>query len=149
MLEKDINNFIKRIFEKMGESPSIFSGKKYGCYYISIKNISAPGLFIGKDGIVLRSLQYIMNVYAHKKNRNFPMVIVDINGYKMKQIEMLKTIALDAALRAKRTKEPVKLKPMSASARKIIHITLRNYPDIWTHSVGKEPRRCVVVDLKM
>ena len=148
MLEKEIDGFVKRIFENIGESPSISSGKKYGCYYVSIKNISTPGLFIGKDGTVLRSLQHILNVYAHKRDRNFPMVMLDINGYKMKQIEMLRTIALDAALRVKRTKEPVNLKPMSASARKIIHITLRNYPNIWTYSVGKEPRRYVVVDLK-
>ncbi len=148
MVEKEIDNFLKRVFERMGETPSVFSNKKYGCYYINIKNISTPGIFIGKDGIVLRSLQYILNVYTHRKNRNFPMIMLDIDGYKMKQIEMLKTIALDAALRAKRMKEPVKLKPMSASARKIIHITLRNYPDVWTHSIGKEPRRYVVVDLK-
>jgi len=147
-MEKEINDFLKAIFTKIGESPSIISNKKYGNYYINVKGVSSPGLFIGKDGTVLRSLQYILNIYAHRRNRSFPMIMLDIDGYKMKQVEMLKTIALNAALRAKRLKEPIDLKPMSASARKIIHMTLRNYPDIWTHSVGKEPRRYVVVDLK-
>jgi len=148
MEEREINNFIENFFKVAEENPSIAIEKKYGNFYVNIEGLSNPGLFIGKEGIVLRSLQYILNIYAHKEDRNFPMVMLDINGYKLRQIEILKTIALNAALRAKRLKEPVFLKPMSASARKTIHMALQNYPNIWTHSTGKEPRRYVVVDLK-
>ncbi len=148
MEEQEINNFLESFFKVAEENPSVVIEKKYGNYYVNIEGLSNPGLFIGKEGIVLRSLQYILNIYIHKEDGNFPMVMLDINGYKLRQIEMLKTIALNAALRAKRLKEPVSLKPMSASARKTIHMALHNYPNIWTHSAGEEPRRYVVVDLK-
>lgn len=148
MEEREINNFLESFFKVAEENPSVVIEKKYGHYYVNIVGLSNSGLFIGKEGIVLRSLQYILNIYVHKEDRNFPMVMLDINGYKLRQIEMLKTIALNAALRAKRLKEPVSLKPMSASARKTIHMALYNYPNIWTHSAGEEPRRYVVVDLK-
>ncbi len=147
-LEEKVKDFLNTIFLSVGESATISGGKRYGGYYINVEHLSSPGIFIGYTGNVLRSIQYILNVYAHKINKNFPVIILDINGYKSKQYEVLKTIALNAALRAKRLKEPIELKPMSASARRIIHMTLKNYPNIWTHSIGKEPRRRVVVDLK-
>ncbi|PMP81211.1 MAG: hypothetical protein C0175_05845 [Caldisericum exile] len=141
-------DFVKNIFEKLGESPQIEAGKKFGGYYVNVRNLSDKGHYIGYDGTVLRAIQFIVNVYAHKVDKNFPTVILDIDGYKGKQYERLKTIAIEAALKAKRLREPVELRPMSAQARRIIHLTLKNYHDIWTHSVGKEPRRRVIVDIK-
>ncbi len=146
--EDKVKDLLNKMFVSIGETAMINGGKRYGGYYINIEHLSSPGLFIGRNGNVLRSVQYILNVYAHKIDKNFPVIILDVNGYKAKQYEILKTIALNAALRAKRLKEPVELKPMSASARRIIHMTLKNYPNIWTHSIGREPRRRVVVDLK-
>jgi spoIIIJ-associated protein len=147
-VEEKVKEFLNTIFTSIGENTIINGGKRYGGYYINVEHISSPGIFIGRNGNVLRSIQYVLNVYAHKLDKNFPVVILDIDGYKAKQFEILKTIALNAALRAKRLKEPVELKPMSASARRIVHMTLKNYPNIWTHSIGREPRRRVVVDLK-
>jgi spoIIIJ-associated protein len=148
MVEEKLREFLKGIFSPLREKVTIEDSKKFGGYYINILDLSEPGLFIGKEGTVLRSIQYLLNIYAHKLDEEFPTIILDVNGYKMKQFEMLRTVAINAALRAKRLSEPVELKPMSASARRIIHMTLKNYPDIWTHSIGREPRRRVVVDLK-
>ncbi len=147
-VENKIKEFLSKVFLYANESTTLKSARRYGGYYINVEHLENPGIFIGRDGTVLRSLQYILNVYAHKLDRSFPVIILDINGYKAKQYEILKTIALNAALRAKRLKEPVELKPMSAAARRIVHMTLKNYPNIWTHSVGREPRRRVIVDLK-
>ncbi|MEF3245275.1 MAG: hypothetical protein K6343_04755 [Caldisericaceae bacterium] len=147
-MEKEIVDFIKDIFETIGETPTVEVKKKFGGLYLNLSNLSNKALYIGKEGSVLRSLQYVVNVYAHKIDRNLGTIILDIDGYKDKQFEHLKTMAIDAALKAKMLKGPVELKPMSAQARRIIHITLKNYPDIWTHSVGKEPRRRVIVDIK-
>ena len=147
-MEKEVLKFVEEIFSKMGESPVVENSKKFGTFYINVKNLSDKGLYIGRDGSILKAFQFIVNVYAHKLDRNFPTITLDIDGYKAKQFERLKTIALDAALKAKRLREPVELRPMSSQARRIIHLTLKNYPDIWTHSVGKEPRRRVIVDIK-
>jgi len=148
MVEEKLREFLKNMFVPIHEEIVIEDSKKFGGYYINISGLSEPGIFIGKEGAVLRSIQYLLNIYAHKTDEEFPTIILDVNGYKMKQFEMLKTVAINAALRAKRLSEPVELKPMSASARRIIHLTLKNYPDIWTHSIGREPRRRVVIDLK-
>ncbi len=148
MVEEKLRDLLRDIFSSLNENISFEDGRKFGGYYINMANLSEPEIYIGKEGTVLRSIQYLINIYAHKLDEEFPTIILDVNGYKMKQYEMLKTVAINAALRAKRLSEPVELKPMSASARRIIHMTLKNYPDIWTHSIGKEPRRRVVVDIK-
>lgn len=148
MVEERVKELLQGIFKNIGEETYVEGGKKFGGYYVNITNLSNPSIFIGRDGSVLRAFQYIVNVYAHKLSVDFPTVILDIDGHKEKQYEMLKTIAINAALKVKRLKEPVELKPMSASARRIIHMTLKNYPDIWTHSVGKEPRRRVIIDIR-
>ncbi len=147
-MEKEIVDFIKDIFKTIGENPTVEIKRKFGGLYVNLSNLSNKALYIGKEGSVLRSLQYVVNVYAHKVDKDLGAIILDIDGYKDKQFEHLKTMAIDAALKAKMLKGPVELKPMSAQARRIIHITLKNYPDIWTHSVGKEPRRRVIVDIR-
>lgn len=148
MVEEKVLELVREIFQSVEEDIRIEKGRKFDGFYVDIQNLKEPAIFIGKNGIVLRSMQYILNVYAHRLDQDFPTIILDVSGYKMSQFEMLKTIAINAALRAKRLKEPVELKPMSASARRIIHITLKNYPDVWTRSIGKEPRRRVIVDVK-
>ena len=45
-------------------------------------------------------------------------------------------------------KKPIKLEPMSAYERLIIHQELANMKDISTESIGEEPRRRVVISKK-
>ena len=47
-----------------------------------------------------------------------------------------------------RTKKPVKLEPMKAYERKIIHTKLQGNKKIETTSVGDEPYRRIIISLK-
>jgi spoIIIJ-associated protein len=40
------------------------------------------------------------------------------------------------------------LEPMPASERRLIHLELRNHPDVFTESIGDEPYRKVTIVLK-
>ena len=42
----------------------------------------------------------------------------------------------------------ITLEPMSAFERKVIHTKLQEYENIDTHSVGEEPNRKVVIEIK-
>ena len=53
----------------------------------------------------------------------------------------VKKIARDVTL----SKTNVKLDPMSAYERKIVHSALQGFKYIKTESEGKEPNRCVVI----
>ena len=50
-----------------------------------------------------------------------------------------------AAERAARNDEPVRLEPMSASERRMVHEVLKERSDVETYSEGDEPERRIVV----
>jgi spoIIIJ-associated protein len=57
----------------------------------------------------------------------------------------LEATARAAASRALRDGEPVRLEPMSAAERRIVHLTLQDDEGLETHSEGDDPDRYVVV----
>jgi len=57
----------------------------------------------------------------------------------------LEEMARQAADRASRQSRPVKMRPMSAYERKVVHMALRNDRRVATASEGEDPFRQVVV----
>jgi spoIIIJ-associated protein len=149
--EQLVTGFLVDFFKALDESPEIQVAYTDGDPYINITGLAGNGLFLEKNQMCLSALQHLINVVAHKDREAAGaagIVTVDVDGYVMRQREMLKRMAIDAALRVKREKQAVVLQPMSAKARRIIHVTLKDYPAIMTHSEGREPQRRVIVELK-
>lgn len=146
--EQLVTGFLADFFKALDENPELQMAYTDGDPYINITGLTGTGMFLAKDQMSLSALQHIVNVVAHKDHESVPGIItVDVDGYVMRQREMLKRMAIDAALRVKREKQAVMLQPMSAKARRIIHVTLKDYPGITTHSEGRDPQRRVIVEL--
>ena len=64
---------------------------------------------------------------------------------KDKAVEKLKEIALDAARRAKETKQDVVLGNLTSWQRRVIHMALDEDKDVETQSQGEEPDRQLVI----
>jgi spoIIIJ-associated protein len=71
--------------------------------------------------------------------------MIDVENYKQRRFDDLKAMALNVADQVKSRKSSVRLEPMSAYERRIIHMTLANDPDILTESTGEGESRKVVV----
>lgn len=106
------------------------------------------GYLIGYRGETLYALQNILSAIAGKGIENRVRVILDIEGYKAKREKTLEELAEKVAKTVIRTKKPIKLEPMQAYERKIIHSKLQQNSRIDTTSVGEEPHRRIVVSLK-
>ena len=146
--EQLVTEFLVDFFKALDENPEIQVAYTDGDPYINITGLTGSGTFLTRDQMCLSALQHIINVVVHKDREGAPgIVTVDVDGYVMRQREMLKRLAIDAALRVKREKQAVILQPMSAKARRIIHMTLKDYPGIMTHSEGRDPQRRVIVEL--
>jgi spoIIIJ-associated protein len=146
--EQLVTEFLVDFFKALDEKPEIQVAYTDGDPYINITGLTGNGTFLTRDQMCLSALQHIVNVVAHKDREGAPgIVTIDVDGYVMRQREMLKRMAIDAALRVKREKQAVILQPMSAKARRIIHMTLKDYPGITTHSEGRDPQRRVIVEL--
>ena len=146
--EQLVTEFLVDFFKALDENPEIQVAYTDGDPYINITGLTGNGTFLTRDQTCLSALQHIVNVVVHKDREGAPgIVTVDVDGYVMRQREMLKRMAIDAALRVKREKQSVMLQPMSAKARRIIHMTLKDYQGITTHSEGRDPQRRVIVEL--
>jgi spoIIIJ-associated protein len=103
------------------------------------------GILIGRRGNTLASLQYIVYLMvSHQLKAHVPMTI-DVEGYRERRYEALKNLALRMAERVEDTGQPVTLEPMPANERRIIHLALRDYPEVTTESIGEGESRKVTI----
>ena len=103
---------------------------------------------IGYKGKTIEAFQSLINSMLQKEDEEYAKVFVEINDYKKKKEEKLKRLANKMANNVVKFRKPIKLEPMSAYERLIIHTELANRTDVETESFGEEPRRRVVISLK-
>ncbi len=142
-LEKFLKKFVLKLPE--GTTYKIESTENYIKVNIMNENL---GYLIGYRGETLYALQNILSAIASKKIENRVRVILDIEGYKAKREKTLEDLAEKVAKTVIRTRKPIKLEPMQAYERKIIHSKLQQNAKVETISVGEEPYRRIIVSLK-
>ena len=144
-LETFLDKFVSE-FEKEEMKYEIKTSKEFINIDISSENI---GFLIGYRGETLYSLQNILTAIAGKGINNKVRVILNIQGYKQKREKALQDLAQKVAKTVIKTGKSVKLEPMQAYERKIIHSALQGNSKVETISVGEEPHRRVIVSLKL
>ena len=118
-------------------------------YYIIIEIIGEnTNSLIGYRGDTLNALQTLLSSIANKEIEEKVRVILDISGYKDKRKKVLEELADKISKTVIKTGKKVTLEPMPAYERKIIHSRLQNNKKVTTESVGEEPHRKIVVELK-
>ena len=107
------------------------------------------GILIGHHGETLDAIQYLVNLSSLRKTKSkdgdYVKIVVDIENYRAKRSETLKTLARRMAAKAVKYKRNVFLEPMNAYERRIIHSELQNYEGVSTHSVGSDRDRKIVI----
>lgn len=106
------------------------------------------GILIGKRGITLDSLQYLLSLVVNKNSESYIKVKLDTENYRERRKETLENLAKNLAHKVKRIHRPVYLEPMNPYERRVIHSALQKDKYVETHSEGEEPYRKVVITLK-
>lgn len=145
--EKNIEKFLKELKESIKEEFEYEIVKTSSKINVNL-NGEGLGYLIGYRGETLYAMQNIMSTIAGKGIQNRVRVILDIQEYKEKREKTLEELAKKVAKTVIRTKKPIKLEPMQAYERKIIHSALQENEKIETISVGEEPHRRIVISLK-
>ncbi len=106
-----------------------------------------PGIIIGKHGHTLDAIQYLVNMIVNKKKEweSQKLYVIDIDGYRQRREESLKKYAREKAEIVKRKGEPVALYFMNSTERRLVHMALKEDPEVNTYSEGKEPYRRIIV----
>ncbi len=103
------------------------------------------GLLIGRRGQTLASLQYLVNLMANRRLPDNTFVVLDVEGYRRRRFDALQVLAQRMADRVRQTGQSVTLEPMPPAERRIVHVTLQEYPDVTTQSVGEGENRKVTI----
>lgn len=145
--KENIEKFLKEFILKLPEGTAYQIEKTSQNIKVNITSKDL-GYLIGYRGETLYALQSILSSIASKGIENRVRVILDIEGYKAKREKTLEDLADKVAKTVIRTKKPIKLEPMQAYERKIIHSKLQQNKKVETISVGEEPYRRIIISLK-
>ncbi|HQP52239.1 MAG TPA: RNA-binding cell elongation regulator Jag/EloR [Syntrophorhabdaceae bacterium] len=104
-------------------------------------------IFIGKEGDVLESLQYMLRLAIAKRYKQGLKLLIDINGYREKRKKSLTIMAKRLADRVKRTGRPLKTDPLNPYERRVIHTLFKHNRNIKTKSEGEGHTKKVVISL--
>jgi spoIIIJ-associated protein len=112
--------------------------------WISLKGADADAL-VGPRAQTLDALQYMMRALIHRQAEGDYNLVLDADGYRERRQRRLVSLAKKMADRAVRIERTVRLHPMPANERRIIHMTLREDPRVTTQSKGSGRRRAVSI----
>lgn len=101
------------------------------------------GALIGRRGETLENIQYLLRLIVNQKLHQWKNIVVDVEHYKERRVTQLTQLAERMADQVGRTGKPLSLEPMPANERRIVHMVLRDHPDVYTESYGDGPRRKV------
>src|SRR5690606_2693731 len=141
---KETEKFILNVTKNMGADVEINTtvNDKHVTFELTGKDIA---LLIGKRGQTLNALQYLVHLVLNKESQSYYRVTLDAEGYRERRKETLESLALKKADRAIKLNKEIKLEPMPAFERKIIHTVLQEKEGVSTFSDGTEPHRYIVI----
>lgn len=119
-----------------------------GAYRVHIET-EETGLLIGFHGKTLESFQILLGIIVSKQLGQWVRVYVNVGDYREKREETLMIMAQRAAERALSLNRPVELPHLSASERRVVHLTLSGDERVMTESVGEGTSRTLLVKPKL
>ena len=136
------------LLKKLGVTGTTEVSKEGEFFSVDIET-EESGIIIGYHGETLQALQLILSLLVQKKLDRFERILVNVGDYREKREEKLKEMALDAARRAKETKQEIILGNLAPWQRRIVHVTLAEDSEVSTESQGEDPDRQLVIKPKV
>lgn len=99
---------------------------------------------VGPEGEVLDALQELTRLAVLQETGDRSRLMLDIDGYRAQRREHLTALGDEAVRKAQETAGPVRLEPMPAFERKVVHDAVAR-AGLVSESEGAEPDRYVVV----
>ncbi len=113
-----------------------------GLYVNLVGNVFA----LPEERPTLTALEHLLRGAVHRKTGADLEVILDANGaLRRRRVELI-GFALSKAEEVVREHKRIRLNAMPAHERRIVHVTLADYPGVRTYSVGAGDGRRVVME---
>jgi spoIIIJ-associated protein len=115
---------------------------------LEVKTPMSQGLLIGRHGDTLDALQFLVGVGANKGEHGGYRVTLDVGGYRKRQADKLRQMALETADQAVESGQEAVIPGLKPYERRIVHVTLAEREDVETYSEGEGEQRQIVISPK-
>ncbi|HNQ43291.1 MAG TPA: Jag N-terminal domain-containing protein [Candidatus Cloacimonadota bacterium] len=141
--------YTETLLKKMGVSFDGIKPKMEGkTLYLSIEGVKDPGFVIGKNGLMLETLQYLVN-RVFEDERKLDRIYLDADGYRERREAQFLRQFLPLIAKIKSQGKPLTLDPMSPGERRIIHRHIERDRGLRTLTIGEgENKRIVIFSAK-
>lgn len=100
---------------------------------------------IGRRGDTLENIQYLLRMMVNQRLHRWNDIVVDVDQYRIRRAEQISQLANRLAEQALSAGRAMALEPMPPNERRIVHMALRNHPNVYTQSSGDGERRKVYI----
>ncbi len=136
---------LKQILEKMGEQTEVRQIEVDAeTVELEIKG-DGSGILIGRHGQTLDALEYLVNRILARRIKDPAPISLETESYRARRRQQLHRMALSMGEKAKREHQPVRLEPMPARDRRVVHLALKEDPMITTRSAGEGLLRSIEI----
>lgn len=141
--------YTETLLKKMGVSFDSIKAKMEGkTLYLTIDGVKDPGFVIGKNGLMLETIQYMVN-RVFEEERKLERIYLDADGYRERREAQFLRQFLPLISKIKSHGKPLTLDPMSAGERRIIHRHIERDKGLRTLTIGEgENKRIVIFSAK-
>lgn len=145
MVQQYLEELIRRILSDMEFSVETVSYIQDGRIYCNV-NTDNNSILIGKAGVILRALNFIVKNAVQTQFKKRIELSVDINGYKEERYKKVTSMAHRIGKQVLRSKITAKLDPLPADERKVIHQVISEMDShLKTESQGEGKERHITI----
>ena len=145
MVKEYADDLVRRILSDMEFDVETVSYIQDGRIYCNV-NTSHNSILIGKNGVILRALNFIIKNAINTEFKKRYEISIDINGYKENRYKKMTAMAKRIGKQVLRSKIDVQLDPLPADERKVIHQVIADMnPHLKTESQGEGKNRFITI----
>ncbi|MBN1859702.1 hypothetical protein JW848_10955 [Candidatus Bipolaricaulota bacterium] len=138
-----LNEFVAILAEDAIEIDVEIEAGAEGEFYI---NLAGSVFSVEEDRSVLTALEHLLRAAIRRRTGRECDLVLDLNGVVKRREADLMRFVLSAAESVCREHKRIRLNPMPPHDRKMIHMTLANFPGVRTRSEGEADTRRVVIE---
>lgn len=145
MVQEYLESFVRKTLTNMEFQVETVSYIQDGRIYCNI-NTDNNSILIGKGGVILRAFNLIARQAVQNEFKKRFEISLDINGYRETRYKKVSAMAKKLGKQVLRTKIAVKLDPLPADERKVVHQTIADFnKHLKTESQGEGKDRFTTI----
>lgn len=143
-LDARVIDFVTDVLGAMGLTLDVALEETPDAVRVNITGDGADTL-LRRQGETLDALQVIVNTAIRREERGDRHYIVDAQGFRKDKDVELRQIARDLLTKAKESGVPQEMGPLNPYARRQVHLTVAEDPEMSSESIGDSFLKIVVI----